>query len=79
MPRGGRRPGAGRPPEGVEGRVLRITLTPEDWARVEASIGRLEEASIPRSRIFGHLLLAGVRSLEPAPWWVRLWRCLRGS
>ena len=64
MARGGRRPGAGRPRQGVEGRVLWISLSPEDWQRVEEALPQVEG---PRARALGTLLVAEaeVASLPP--------------
>lgn len=77
MPRGGPRPGAGRPPEGIRTETVRISLPPEGWAKVEAFLARVPG---PQSRALGHLLLLGVEKGEEArlPWWRRLLRCLRG-
>jgi hypothetical protein len=36
MPRGGKRPGAGRKPEGITKKVS-LTLTEDEWKRIELS------------------------------------------
>lgn len=48
----------------MEGRVLWISLSPEDWQRVEEALPQVEG---PRARALGTLLVAGaeVASLSP--------------
>ena len=72
MPRGGPRPGAGRPPEGIRTETVRISLPPEGWAKVEAFLARVPG---PQSRALGALLLLGVEAYQALqlPWWKRLW------
>ena len=61
MPRGGSRPGSGRPREGYEGRELYVALTPQGWKRLEAFlevIGRVRGERY-RARLLGILLIRG--------------------
>ena len=80
MPRGGPRPGAGRPPEGVEGRTVRITLPMGNWGAVDRTLAEIAEAyEASQARILGKLLLLGVEAYHQLqrPWWARLWWALR--
>ena len=70
MPRGGKRPGTGRPWEGVEGKAVWISLPEGAWAEVEAILGQIGES---RARALGELLLLGVKAFRATqrPRWGR--------
>ena len=71
MPRGGRRPGAGRPREGVESRTVRITLPMGDWGVVDRTLAEIAEAyEASQARTLGKLLLLGVEAYRTMqrPW-----------
>lgn len=68
MPRGGRRPGAGRPREPYEARTLYVSLSADKWARLERDLERLWPYLGPRyryrARILGLVLLEGLEALR---------------
>lgn len=62
MPRGGYRPGAGRPREGYQGKQVYVSLTPRGWEELERLVSAIRWVDGRRSsRLMGLLLLEGAR------------------
>lgn len=64
MPRGGPRPGAGRPKEGYQGRDLYVSMTPNGWRRLERLLEALRGRYPYRARLLGLILLEGAEALH---------------
>lgn len=64
MPRGGYRPGAGRPREGFQGRQVYVSLSPRGWEEFGRLVSAIQAVDGRRpSRLLGLLLLEGARSV----------------
>lgn len=64
MPRGGYRPGAGRPREGYQGKQVYVSLSPRGWEELERLVSAIQAVDGRRpSRLLGLLLLEGARAV----------------
>jgi hypothetical protein len=64
MPRGGPRPGAGRPKEGFVGRQIYVSLTPRGWEELGRLLSVVQSVDGRRpSRLLGLVLLEGARAV----------------
>lgn len=64
MPRGGPRPGAGRPREGYQGRQVYVSLTPRGWEELGRLLSAIQAVDGRRpSRLLGLVFLEGARAV----------------